>query len=301
LEKDIIVINQSYITVVLKKGIKGGGILRKYTIVINDGSKKYKISKIVFYGDSGFALLSPYHVARKGYLGKFTIDQSKAYKHKFFISVDEIVEFCADDRVKLSIHPDGFVQFSGENPQKIISGRNQENGEPKGLGLFTNPLVRPITSGPTFGLLVWGINDYVEFTNPKKDEQVIEFNAEDIYNRNCTSTDFNAYLIEGFIFKEKERKNIQVKDGNHVIVKLSPNYREERNKIFSYRVANLAHENYLVVLLVSRVKMEFKGESGFSFNSPQQVKDGKHIGMFCVYPSSMAPRNPDNSLDYKKE
>jgi len=50
-----------------------GENLEKYTIIINDGSKKYKVSKIVFYGDGGFAVLSPYHVERKGYLGKFTM------------------------------------------------------------------------------------------------------------------------------------------------------------------------------------------------------------------------------------
>ncbi|WP_252235551.1 hypothetical protein [Clostridium sp. CH2] len=273
--------------------------MNKYTIVINDGLKRYKVSKIVFYGDGGFSVLSPYHTAKKGYLGKLIIDHEEINKHIINVKVEDNVEYSAEDRVKLSVHPDGFVQFSGENPQKIISGKEKETGEPKGLGLFTNPLSHPIESGPTFGLMVWGMDEFVEFISPKKGEKVIEFNMEDIHNRDCSTTDFNAYLIEGFVFKNKERKQIQIVNNNHVINKYSPNYREERNEKFSYRVVNLAHEKYVVTLLVSRIIMDFDEKSGFSLNSPQQIKDGKNIGLFCLYPSSIIPRDTSNSLDYK--
>jgi hypothetical protein len=37
------------------KDLRWGEPLKKYTIVLNDGSKKYKVSKIVFYDDGGFA------------------------------------------------------------------------------------------------------------------------------------------------------------------------------------------------------------------------------------------------------
>jgi len=66
---------------------KWNKVLERYTIVINEGSKKYKVSKIVFYGGgTGFAVLSPCHVSRKGYLGKFTIDQANTAS--FLISAD---------------------------------------------------------------------------------------------------------------------------------------------------------------------------------------------------------------------
>ncbi|NFO86651.1 hypothetical protein FDC58_03755 [Clostridium botulinum] len=123
----------------------------------------------------------------------------------------------------------------------------------------------------------------------------------DIYNRNCSTTDFNAYLIEVFVFKDKERKQVEIVNNNHVINKYDPNYREEKNKIFSYRVVNLANEKYVVTLLVSSITMNFDAKSEFSLNSPQQTKCGKNIGLFCVYPSTLIPRNSSNSLDYKQE
>src|SRR2546423_12523824 len=55
-------------------------------------------------------------------------------------------------RLKISHHPDGFLQFSG---QGIRSGRD-ENGNPKGLGTHSFPLNLP-TLGPSFG---------IEFSNP---------------------------------------------------------------------------------------------------------------------------------------
>jgi hypothetical protein len=50
--------------------------------------------------------------------------------------------------LKLSHHPDGFVQFSGEG---IISGKD-ENGRIRGIGLYSWPLVQP-TLGPSFSLV----------------------------------------------------------------------------------------------------------------------------------------------------
>src|SRR4051794_2401310 len=80
--------------------------------------------------------------------------------------------------VKLSYHADGFVQFSGENRQRIRSGI--ENGVPKGLGLITNPLVRPVQSGPSVGCMVCGYDDFTPWKR-RADEAAILFDAHDFY------------------------------------------------------------------------------------------------------------------------
>jgi hypothetical protein len=55
-----------------------------------------------------------------------------------FVPADELVSFTVEDRAKLSYHTDGFVQFSSENPGRIISGRDPSTGEPKGPGGLAN-------------------------------------------------------------------------------------------------------------------------------------------------------------------
>lgn len=82
----------------------------------------------------------------------------------------------------MSFHPDGFVQFSGENAARILSGRDT-GGEPKGLGVMFNPLFNPIRSGPTFGVSAWGLEEFDEL-EPSRDH-VITFSQEEMYFRGC--------------------------------------------------------------------------------------------------------------------
>ena len=113
-----------------------------------------KITKVIPYSDGGFAVHVPYHKAQIGWLLKMPVD----YKilGTTTIPVSECAEYSAGDRVKLSYHPSGFVQFSGEGPGKITSGLDPSTGEAKGLGIKTNPLSSPIMTGPTFGITAWG-------------------------------------------------------------------------------------------------------------------------------------------------
>jgi len=187
-------------------------------IAVEDQSGKLrKITKIIPYPDGGFAVLVPYHSARNGYLfktnipdpapGKILVLQrtQEGFEYKLNISErtvqigqpSESDRYSADDRVKLSFHPDGFVQFSGENPGKILSGRD-EAGEPKGLGLMTRkPMDNPIASGPTFAIVFWGVSEFEELNNA--DPDVIKIALSELYYRKCTPQTANGIVIEGFI------------------------------------------------------------------------------------------------------
>lgn len=169
-----------------------------------------KITKIVPYKEGGFAVLVPYHTARKGYLAKHRVDYRENDLH---IRRTEITEYSADDRVKLSFHKDGFVQFSGEKAGKIVSGRDPESGEPKGLGiLLEHPLFNPITSGPTFNIIAWGLSEFeaIQGTSPVN---TLVFSEEDFYYRRCTPDSCNAYLIEAFLFSQYYWSGTQYRQG----------------------------------------------------------------------------------------
>jgi hypothetical protein len=121
------------------------------TVAVRDAlGVNRKIAKIIHHSEGGFAVMVPYHKARSGTLLKIPLDYD--LKGASWVPFGECVGYSANDRVKLSFHPDGFVQFSGENPSKILSGRDPDTGQPRGLGLMSNPLSHPVRSGPTFGI-----------------------------------------------------------------------------------------------------------------------------------------------------
>lgn len=78
-----------------------------------------KITKIMPYGGGGFAVLVPYHETRRGHLLKYPVDYRIGEMEMPF---EEATEYSAEDRAKLSLHPDGFVQFSGETPTRVSQG-----------------------------------------------------------------------------------------------------------------------------------------------------------------------------------
>jgi hypothetical protein len=109
----------------------------------------HKVTKVVGYKEGGLALLAPYHSARSGILTKTLLDYRQQNSRH---SLEQAEVFSAGDRVKLSYHPDGFGQFSGERPGRIVSGRDPRSGEPRGLGIMTNPMDAPVMTGPAFGI-----------------------------------------------------------------------------------------------------------------------------------------------------
>ena len=268
------------------------------TISIEDkpGSKVRAITKVVPYPDGGFAVLAPYHSARKGHLVKVPVMN---YVGTRCTPLDEMVEYTADDRVKLSIHPDGFVQFSGENPKKIVSGRHP-NGKPKGIGLFTKPLSRPIMTGPTFGLTVWGLNDFRE-AKPKHGTLGL-FTEEDFYpNRIRMSEldDFQApprpgFFIEAFVLPRFYQTGIGSWNGKRILPLIFDNF-QHSTRLFRLRVFSLLGQPVFLGVMVSRALLHFSASSGFILSGPT---DSVHA-LMAVYPHPHTDRVHATSLNYE--
>ena len=267
----------------------------KFTIVLNENGKSYKMTKIVFYGgDSGFGIFAPYHKSKTGLLSKMKFD----YRLKeAVITNEESIEFSADDKVKLSYHSDGFVQFSGVN-DNIISGRDPVTHQPRGMGLFTYPLSDPHNGAPAVGGTFWGLNDYTEFLAPKRDEKVLVFNESDYYYRHCNNINWNGYILEIFLLDCADKAMIADVNDRQIIRYQFPNY-EVPNTQFNLRIVPHYDSNYILGLLVSRTKVHFPSSSGYALSSPGQ-KTGDHIGIVleAMYPLDLDIFNPQQNLNY---
>ena len=119
-----------------------------HTLAYADGEVTTDLCKIIFGGDGSYFVTAPYHPHDRAIIAKFTVNY--AHEDQFF-PLDEAVDIGvledAEQRLKLSHHPDGFLQFSGHG---VVSGRD-EAGKIRGIGVKSWPLYEP-TLGPSFSV-----------------------------------------------------------------------------------------------------------------------------------------------------
>ncbi len=233
----------------------------------------------------------PYHKEQRGYLAKHPVDYGQRDQETFR---PDTVEYSADDRVKLSIHPDGFVQFSGERQGKIRSGRN-EAGEPNGLGLTTQPLTDPITTGPTFALEVWGLSDFLELESRDRRNAVI-FSEESLYYRKTTPEDLaGVYVVEGFVFPLIYWQAVRKRAEGYVLT-LAHREFGLPGALFEFQVIPLPGQPVFLGVIASRLGGQFShAPSGFTLHGPSEFR--RADALLAIYPSPWS-RPPEDHLDY---
>lgn len=106
----------------------------RYSIIVDGLDGRRKVAKIWFGSDGSYYVSSPYHNQSRALLTRFTINYARQEQE---VSFSEVIDSASveDERhaLKLSHHPDGFLQFSGSG---VLSGRG-EDGTPLGVGLVT--------------------------------------------------------------------------------------------------------------------------------------------------------------------
>lgn len=100
----------------------------------------------------------PYHAANEAHLMILTVSYDAGRRQE--VALRDALDLAGldDAKVKLSHHPDGFVQFSGHG---VMSGK-EADGRLKGIAVQSAPLDE-IGAGPAFGIC---IADPVSFLPP---------------------------------------------------------------------------------------------------------------------------------------
>jgi hypothetical protein len=254
------------------------------TVAIQDASGvNRKIAKIIHHSEGGFAVMVPYHKARTGILLKIPLDYD--VKGASWVPLEECIGYSCDDRVKLSFHPDGFVQFSGENPGKILSGRDPDTGQPRGLGLMSNPLLHPIRSGPTFGISAWGLEEFEEL-EPTRDD-VVFFSQDEMYFRGCLPGTSNGVHVEAFVLEPRYWSGVRGKL-SEMKLSLCVGMFEATGTALDLKVIPLEHSNGFIGVMASHAHYSFPEESGFVLSGPSEsVKGSRKNSLMAVYPASL--------------
>ncbi|SOJ54606.1 hypothetical protein MSIMFB_02095 [Mycobacterium simulans] len=267
-----------------------------WRILIGDVDGKLRaLCKIQTLADGGYSVLCPYHSAREGWLFKLPLGLGHRPAAPTLVSVEYAVHYSASDRVKLSHHRDGLVQFSSEVKGRIKSGINPLTGQPRGIGVFSGPIDHGVPSGPAFGVTAWGMNSYMEIETPRQTDRI--FRHEDLYHYLCTPASSNSYALEGWLFAAEMWHGVRgsaddmrihvggMKFGDHVLAT-----RE-------FRVIPLVNTESFLGLQVSRTKTSFPSPSGFLFGGPRELsKEGNQI--IATYPAPDKLFANAESLDY---
>lgn len=167
------------------------------------GERVHKLTRVFFARDGSFYVMSPYHPAEKALIAKVTVNYARAGEQLKWGDAVELALLDDDERrLKLSHHPDGFTQFSG---QGIVSGKD-EQGSIRGIGVQWWPLAVP-TRGPAFTIAIRGIEAHRPATGAEPD--LIVFSQDNF----VPLPDWTHLAIEGHYFPGIWRRFIRLVDG----------------------------------------------------------------------------------------
>ncbi len=271
--------------------------IRGTRIAINEEGRTVKVTMIVPFRDGGVAVAAPYTTARRGLL---MATQFPDRPGNVLIPIDDfVVEYSASDRVKLSMHRDGFTQFSGTG---IRSGR-EPDGTPKGLAIqMRRPFMYPIQTGPTFAVTLWGLSDF-ETLRRRDAADALVFDERDFYYRGASAETWNAYVIEGFVFPADLLRHVVPRGRRRSFLPILHRHYAEGSGRFDFRVMILPNQSVFLGFLVSRIRGEWIASdrhlvtSGFELAGP---RDMRGVGLSALYPTPyVLGEEPAASLDWR--
>ena len=183
---------------------------RSYRLAYERGGKLYRLTRVMFGTDGSYYVAAPVHPERRALLTKFTVNYAK---QEMQIPISEAVDLGAagaeDKEIKLSHHPDGFMQFSGAG---LVSGRDAD-GSIRGVGVDTWTLDDP-NRGPAFGIVITDIEQFGSETSDSADTLV--FTADDV-----TPLDGADQLIfEGYYFPPLWRRFIRRDGRGNLVIRI---------------------------------------------------------------------------------
>jgi hypothetical protein len=272
----------------MKKGVHAYFMATsRYTIIYESKTKRYKLCRILLTSDGSYFVTCPYHESNLVSLMKrtFNFPNPKARSNDAPLEYGLVDD--DDHRLKLSHHPDGFVQFSGNG---ILSGRNSD-GTPKGIGLMSWPLSRP-TAGPACAVTILNPQAFKK-AGPAEPTDII-FRADDLYQ---TDND-NGLAIELYYFPGLWRRFVKASSHGPVIWLKHP-----RDSILELRVCKSPADSWKIGFLgvdLWSCPVRFgDAKSGFALSSSTgglHYNDEKELegqGLLAIHPAveniSIAP------------
>jgi hypothetical protein len=271
---------------------------RGWTIAIQptDDKPPRKITKILSLNGKGFSVLAPYHKARSGFIWKMPVPPNIDDPGTHGISAKSGLAFTAEDHVKLSYHTDGFAQFSGVSAGRITSGIDPETGEPKGIGLFTRPLTAPVSTGPSVGITVWGLEEFEE-ASPR--DQAVIFRPDDLYYRACTPAEASTWIVSIYAFPINVVPPVRYVGGDAVFDIAADACYGRWFNVVRLKALHLRKEKIFLGAYVNALRSRFLEKSGWALHGPGTLRSPGVRGhnLMAFYPRAAGMGKERSALD----
>src|SRR5216684_1259106 len=169
-----------------------------------------------------------------------------------------------------SIHRSGFVQFSGPG---IVSGIDKVTQQPKGLAIKIDPLTKPITSGPTFGISIWGLEDFQALKSEEIRKNYIVFGRSDFYPDPPNVKRRDTLIFAGFLFPTSLAGEVDLRGNQPTLTRPFSNYLWERGKMFRLIVVFLKKSPMFIGILPQFTEWVGgdRGNSGYQLDGPSEL------------------------------
>ena len=182
---------------------------------------------------------------------------------------------------------------------KVIS-IDSKTGTPKGVGVFSSPLHTPVSSGPTFGFVCWGLEKGFDLLQKQEPQvQYLILKESDFEKRYIEKgKTLNSYTLEFFIFPNEANKYIYEHNGRPYINHIMNNYLHKPGALLAHPVVDVKFFDGVIAVfpVIQWTGFAEKNECGYSLGSPggsnsqfDKTKSGYLFHLIC-------PMNDDASL-----
>ncbi len=211
------------------------------------------------------------------------------------VPMSAMKSYVVNDVVKLSMHMDGFVQFSKVGTQPIVSGYNSTIGQIRGAGVRAPEPVN-ISSGPLFGMIFQGLSHYA--LAGKKPIELFEEN--DLWRHpEFSPPDDTAFNLEAFMLPGDLREAARFVAGKRLLERRLPFYSRFE---FSHDlgIIEIPHLNFILGLTLSPIRPDQSRNSGYRLGGPGCHGSDGWKGLMAWYPRpDFVNDSGAVSLDYR--
>lgn len=249
---------------------------RGHTIsFVYDGVERL-VARVTGLND-GLSIFVPYHPATQGLLLKSPLDYSKKMN---LVPMSEMETRTVSDKIKLSMHMTGFVQFSTLN-KPIISGFNRELNQIKGVGLRAPANVQ-VATGPLCSVTVYDPSDFRENFGKLTEK----FEQSDLWhNPLIPSHGSSTFHFEFFMFPNSLLPYTLPDDNNRRTFKSELPFNGRFAFQFHLRVIEIPYMPFFLGLIVTHHPDVESTPSGFTFGGPGCFdENGQAFGIIALYP-----------------
>ena len=272
---------------------------KSYRIAYERGGKIFRLTRVVFGGDGSYYVAAPVHPTQRAVLAMFTVNYAQQESKLALSEAVDLAEAEGEDKeIKLSHHPDGFMQFSGAG---LVSGRD-DAGEIRGVGVTTWALTEPIR-GPAFAIAFTDLEQFASETSATG--STLLFTEADV----TPLPEADQIVLEGYYFPPLWRRFIRRDHRGELTISVF----HPAKAALQLRVALPPDSCELPGFLAFEVNTNYLKEEGAgprpgfimsgSTGNLRRNDQGEMLGdgIYCFYPAedfAAAVRNVDFVSDY---